>query len=172
MRMTRDSYLFQWECFSLAISSLPLNLKWGTGRRSGCNIYIYTHTKIKWNLCCWKITHQPQWTQVSFFKFNIPYTQCVERVILTSVSWLQLWQMTLRNLSLKEITIKTKQQLLKLKVSEWMFSSSYYYLNFISKVKKQPTALQATTTTKNTRKLLVLSSEWCWHSQSSILQQL
>ena len=35
MRMTRDNGLFQCECFSLAISSLPLNLKWGTGRRSG-----------------------------------------------------------------------------------------------------------------------------------------
>ena len=35
MRMTRDNGLFQCECLSLAISSLPLNLKWGTGRRSG-----------------------------------------------------------------------------------------------------------------------------------------
>ena len=31
MRMTRDNSLFQCECLSLAISSLPLNLKWGTG---------------------------------------------------------------------------------------------------------------------------------------------
>ena len=39
MRMTRDNGLFPCECLSLAISSLPLNLKWGTGRRSGysCN---------------------------------------------------------------------------------------------------------------------------------------
>ena len=35
MRMTRDNCLFQCECLSLAISSLPFNLKWGTGRRSG-----------------------------------------------------------------------------------------------------------------------------------------
>ena len=45
MRMTRDNGLFQSERLSLAISSLPLNLKWGTGRRSG-----YTH-----NLCCFVI---------------------------------------------------------------------------------------------------------------------
>ena len=31
MRMTRDNSLFQSESLSLAISSLPLNLKWGTG---------------------------------------------------------------------------------------------------------------------------------------------
>ena len=37
MRMTRDNGLFQCECLSLAISSLPLNLKWGMGRRSGYN---------------------------------------------------------------------------------------------------------------------------------------
>ena len=36
--MTRDNCLFQCECLSLAISSLPLNLKWGTGRRSGYTI--------------------------------------------------------------------------------------------------------------------------------------
>ena len=35
MRMTRGNYLFQCECLSLAISSLPLNLKWGTGHWSG-----------------------------------------------------------------------------------------------------------------------------------------
>ena len=35
MRMTRENYLFQCGCLSLAISSLPLNLKWGMGRRSG-----------------------------------------------------------------------------------------------------------------------------------------
>ena len=35
MKKTRDSCLFQCECLSMAISSLPLNLKWGTGRRSG-----------------------------------------------------------------------------------------------------------------------------------------
>ena len=35
MRMTRDNGLFRCECLSLAISSLPLNLKWGTGRRPG-----------------------------------------------------------------------------------------------------------------------------------------
>ena len=29
MRMTRDNCLFQCDCLSLAISSLPLNLKWG-----------------------------------------------------------------------------------------------------------------------------------------------
>ena len=39
MRMTRDNGLFQCECLSLAISSLPLNLKWGTGRRSGYSVF-------------------------------------------------------------------------------------------------------------------------------------
>ena len=39
----RDNCLFQCECLSLAISSLPLNLKWGTGRRPGYNS-IETHT--------------------------------------------------------------------------------------------------------------------------------
>ena len=35
IKKTRDKYVFQCECLSLAISSLPLNLNWGTGRRSG-----------------------------------------------------------------------------------------------------------------------------------------
>ena len=42
MRMTRDNCVFHCECLSLAISSLPMNLKWGTGRRSG-----YKNTKIQ-----------------------------------------------------------------------------------------------------------------------------
>ena len=44
MRMTRDNCVFHCQCLSLAISSLPLNLKWGMGCRSGYNIYIHTHT--------------------------------------------------------------------------------------------------------------------------------
>ena len=38
MRKTRDSCVFHCECLSLATSSLPMNLKWGTGRRSGYSI--------------------------------------------------------------------------------------------------------------------------------------
>ena len=41
MRMTRDNCVFHCECLSLAISSLPLNLKWGTGRRSSYSIQIH-----------------------------------------------------------------------------------------------------------------------------------
>ena len=55
MRMTRDNGLFQCECLSLAISSLPLNLKWGTGRRSGYMkhyyMYVYIHTCTFCSLC-------------------------------------------------------------------------------------------------------------------------
>ena len=40
MRMTRDNCLFQCDCLSLAISSLPLNLKWGTGRRYSYTIFM------------------------------------------------------------------------------------------------------------------------------------
>ena len=40
MRKTRDNCVFHCECLSLAISSLPLSLKWGTGCRSG---YISVH---------------------------------------------------------------------------------------------------------------------------------
>ena len=41
MRKTRaDNYVFHCECLSLGISSLPLNLKWGTGRRSGYNCKV------------------------------------------------------------------------------------------------------------------------------------
>ena len=49
MRMTRDNCLFQ--CLSLAVSSLPLNLKWGTGRRSGYNITKQYPVIHSWNHC-------------------------------------------------------------------------------------------------------------------------
>ena len=61
MRMTRDNCLFQCDCLSLAISSLPLNLIWGTGRRSGYSTHEdQTHINGRLATDCltwWQCTH-------------------------------------------------------------------------------------------------------------------
>ena len=47
-RLSRDNCVFHSECLSLAISSLSLNLKWGTGRRSGYISIANTLTKTSY----------------------------------------------------------------------------------------------------------------------------
>ena len=56
MRMTRDNCLFQCECLSLAVSSLPLNLKWGTGCRSGYSNNAREQQRL-WGCCCCCFPH-------------------------------------------------------------------------------------------------------------------
>ena len=78
MRMTRDNCVFHCECLSLAISSLPLNLKWGTGRRSGYNIYIYIIIYI------YIYTHTHTHTHVYIIYFSSP-----KSISLSECEWLK-----------------------------------------------------------------------------------
>ena len=61
MRMTRDNCVFHCECQSLAISSLPLNLKWGMSRRSGYTNICDTKKVWQQSVDKWILSYVSTW---------------------------------------------------------------------------------------------------------------
>ena len=85
LKKTRDHCLFQCECLSLAISSLPLNLKWGTGRRSGykkwCRDSGYRTCLIPLSWGAWTASLQHfQYAQLPFVCFC--FSVCIMSAVL------------------------------------------------------------------------------------------
>ena len=92
MKKTRDNCVFHCECLSLAISSLPLNLKWGMGCRSGymwhAHIQMYARAWIYACMHVWVYVYVCVSTQllwVSFLQYQvnflISWNTCFQDVI-------------------------------------------------------------------------------------------